>query len=245
MSPGRAFSVALLAFGAAAPADVIYHTNDPYFGPNGPPSFSLSDEQAVALRFTPARDYTLDAVRMWIVSDNFDEVSHATVRVQVRDTGSDVERPGPRVLEEMQFNVSALGWDPVLESVESQLHPMLRAGQPYWIVLSCQLHNLNPGWNWSNGSHGFVALSYGGTVNFNTGGEGAVTATTIEGTLACHANCDRSTVVPILNVNDFQCFLNAFATGDPLANCDSSSVPPALNINDFQCFLNAFAAGCS
>jgi hypothetical protein len=28
------------------------------------------------------------------------------------------------------------------------------------------------------------------------------------------------------------------------ANCDSSTAPPILNANDFQCFLNAFAVGC-
>jgi hypothetical protein len=28
------------------------------------------------------------------------------------------------------------------------------------------------------------------------------------------------------------------------ANCDNSTTPPALNVQDFSCFLNAFAAGC-
>jgi hypothetical protein len=60
----------------------------------------------------------------------------------------------------------------------------------------------------------------------------------------CYANCDGSTVAPILNANDFQCFLNAFAAGSAYANCDGSVNPPVLNANDFQCFLNAFAAGC-
>ncbi|MBL9031003.1 MAG: hypothetical protein JNM80_04765 [Phycisphaerae bacterium] len=61
----------------------------------------------------------------------------------------------------------------------------------------------------------------------------------------CYANCDGSTLVPFLNVNDFTCFLNKFAAGDTAANCDGSTLPPVLNINDFTCFLNAFAAGCS
>jgi DNA-binding beta-propeller fold protein YncE len=60
----------------------------------------------------------------------------------------------------------------------------------------------------------------------------------------CYANCDLSTAPPILNANDFQCFLNAFAIGSNYANCDHSTAPPVLNANDFQCFLNAFAAGC-
>jgi hypothetical protein len=64
-------------------------------------------------------------------------------------------------------------------------------------------------------------------------------------TNACYANCDNSTLPPILNINDFQCFLNKFAAQDSYANCDGSTVPPILNINDFQCFVNKFAVGCS
>jgi hypothetical protein len=60
----------------------------------------------------------------------------------------------------------------------------------------------------------------------------------------CFSNCDDSSTPPVLNVNDFQCFLNKFAAGDPYANCDGSNVPPVLNVNDFQCFLNRFASGC-
>ncbi len=63
-------------------------------------------------------------------------------------------------------------------------------------------------------------------------------------TVVCYANCDQSTIAPILNVNDFQCFLNHFAAGDPYANCDGSTTAPALNVLDFTCFLNGFAAGC-
>ncbi len=60
----------------------------------------------------------------------------------------------------------------------------------------------------------------------------------------CYANCDQSTTAPVLSANDFQCFLNAFASGDAAANCDRSTVAPVLTANDFQCFLNAFSARC-
>ena len=60
----------------------------------------------------------------------------------------------------------------------------------------------------------------------------------------CYPNCDRSTIQPCLNVNDFVCFLNAYAMGNPYANCDASSAPPVLNVNDFICFLNVFSSGC-
>jgi hypothetical protein len=64
-------------------------------------------------------------------------------------------------------------------------------------------------------------------------------------TPVCYANCDGSSAAPLLNVNDFTCFLNRFAAGESYANCDGSSAAPILNINDFTCFLNRFAAGCS
>jgi hypothetical protein len=63
--------------------------------------------------------------------------------------------------------------------------------------------------------------------------------------VGCYANCDNSTSPPILNVNDFTCFLNRFAAGDTYANCDGSTTPPVLNVLDFTCFLNRFSAGCS
>jgi spore coat protein A, manganese oxidase len=60
----------------------------------------------------------------------------------------------------------------------------------------------------------------------------------------CYANCDASTTPPVLNVEDFSCFINMFATGNPYANCDQSTTPPILNVEDFSCFINRFAQGC-
>lgn len=69
--------------------------------------------------------------------------------------------------------------------------------------------------------------------------------TNLTGPPACRANCDGSTISPILNVADFSCFLNRFASGDCAVNCDGSTAIPVLNVADFSCFLNLFAAGCS
>ena len=84
---------------------------------------------------------------------------------------------------------------------------------------------------------GFYSNANTGNYDYFAAGLGA--------TQACYANCDQSSSPPILNANDFQCFLNKFATGDAGANCDGSSAAPVLNANDFQCFLNQFAIGCS
>lgn len=64
------------------------------------------------------------------------------------------------------------------------------------------------------------------------------------GPAPCAANCDGSSVPPVLNANDFQCFLGRYAVGDLRANCDGSTTSPVLNANDFLCYLNAYAAGC-
>lgn len=60
----------------------------------------------------------------------------------------------------------------------------------------------------------------------------------------CYANCDGSTGTPALNIVDFVCFLQKFATGDPYANCDGSTVPPVLTVQDITCFMQRFASGC-
>lgn len=60
----------------------------------------------------------------------------------------------------------------------------------------------------------------------------------------CYANCDQSSSPPMLNANDFQCFMNRYTQGDPYVNCDLSTSPPVLNVNDFICFMNKFAIGC-
>jgi serine protease AprX len=62
--------------------------------------------------------------------------------------------------------------------------------------------------------------------------------------ISCYANCDSSTLAPILNVADFTCFLQRFAAADAYANCDGNTQPPVLNVADFTCFLQRFAAGC-
>ena len=60
----------------------------------------------------------------------------------------------------------------------------------------------------------------------------------------CYANCDNSTIAPVLNVNDYVCFLSSFVAGSPYANCDASTTSPVLNILDYTCFMSKFASGC-
>jgi hypothetical protein len=61
---------------------------------------------------------------------------------------------------------------------------------------------------------------------------------------ACYVDCSAGGPPPILNVLDFNCFLNMFLNGYPYANCDHSTTEPVLNVLDFNCFLNRFAGAC-
>jgi hypothetical protein len=124
------------------------------------------------------------------------------------------------------------------------------ATNPRWFIAIIGLtHQAYYTWNWSQGTGGstqtfqFIRQSSG--PQFRRLGEGR--ALEMEGTAQggpCYANCDNSTVAPVLNVNDFVCFQNRFAAGDSYANCDNSTTPPVLNVNDFVCFQARFAAGC-
>jgi hypothetical protein len=67
-------------------------------------------------------------------------------------------------------------------------------------------------------TQGFAILGWG---NGASGGSSDVQVQNInpDGTLGttavCYSNCDGSTIPPILNVNDFTCFLNRYAAGCP------------------------------
>jgi hypothetical protein len=119
------------------------------------------------------------------------------------------------------------------------------------------LANLNAGQDvqaleWETGTSAWVARASLRRIDLVTGTPsiiGAMGPSDVRGLAAvrpvgCYANCDGSTVPPVLNVGDFTCFLQRFAAGDSYANCDQSTIPPVLNVGDFTCFLQRFAAGC-
>jgi hypothetical protein len=100
-------------------------------------------------------------------------------------------------------------------------------------------------WNGWESTAPFTRVSIVGNSPFGQGGYIHMDDLEYLGTGApCYANCDASTGSPVLTANDFQCFLNRFATGESYANCDGSSGVPMLTANDFQCFLNRYATGC-
>ncbi len=91
-----------------------------------------------------------------------------------------------------------------------------------------------------NDSRGPALLVTGGP-SMSAGGGLVPGAAIWVGCPNCYNNCDLSSAAPKLNVNDFMCFLNAYARRDPYANCNVDAV---INVADFICFMNKFAVGC-
>jgi hypothetical protein len=115
-----------------------------------------------------------------------------------------------------------------------------------WSLLPGSSPNNKSRLNTARSTQGFAMLAWGngpfGSVDIQV--QNVTAAGTFGPAGTCYANCDQSTIAPILNVNDFSCFLNRYAAGDSYANCDGSTIAPVLNVNDFSCFLNSYAAGC-
>lgn len=65
-------------------------------------------------------------------------------------------------------------------------------------------------------------------------------------------NCDGSVTPPVVNVDDFACFLSHYGAESLLpegpakvgaySNCDGSTAPPCINVADFSCFLAKYVA---
>jgi hypothetical protein len=132
------------------------------------------------------------------------------------------------------------------------------SGEHYWLVVMPGDAGSAANWHLTNqGMTGAVAVrqwdsSAGqwGSWLITTGAPLPAARVTIG---ECYANCDPWGPPPILNVQDFTCFINMFAAASALphaqqvvhyANCDASTTPPVLNVEDFACFINAFAGGC-
>jgi hypothetical protein len=123
----------------------------------------------------------------------------------------------------------------------------ITAGTTYWLVGN-GYGSSRGAWHQSIGqTAGARAYSFDGGATWAPGFPVTMAAFRVEvtgGPAPCYPNCDNSTAQPILNVLDFNCFLNRFTSGESYANCDQSTAPPVLNVLDFNCFLNRFSAGC-
>lgn len=182
-------AVAAMALGlAAAPAvtaDPIYETNGPFggfFGVYGP---DVSNSQSVGVRFTPSADYTLDLINMWFMNNDEFSNEDGFVTLTLRNDAqslSGASIPGETIYEEWTFQITALGWDPQVEGVISQVRPLLEAGVNYWIVAESEAPpRKNPVWCFAANDSGYMAVTTPGRGEWQDGGTGAVVTVLVEG----------------------------------------------------------------
>ncbi len=215
--------IALIAMLIAAPwasGEVIYETEGPFGGPFGLIGFDVCIHQSVALRFTPDADYTFDRVSVWFMSNDFSGQTHPLVEVTLRtddDSVPGVSIPSSEILEWMHFKVSAVGWNPVLEVVEAEEHPLLKAGVNYWIVCkSLAPCGLDGVWNWAATGTGFMSNTNGDQEGWQPGNSGAVAATIIEATLVIAGDSDHDGDVDLIDFGAYlDCVTGPAAGGVP------------------------------
>jgi hypothetical protein len=206
--------------------------------------------QEEADSFSNAQNWSLSGATFWGAFSN-SATPPANQDFVVRIFADSGGLPGALVASRSVANVALLNTGlfmdalsgPIYQSNMSFTPVFLPPGQ-YWISA---LGN-QPGFTWAWARTGTTANAHAVRIGAGAWGLGAGDfAFALCGDIipTCYANCDHSTTIPVLNVADFACFLNAFAAGESYANCDGSTTPPVLNVADFACFLNAFAAGCS
>jgi hypothetical protein len=147
-----AIAGATVASAAPASADIIFDTGAPDGGFFGYTGYDIYPDQDVGVAFTPASNSTLNSVGVWIMSNDFDNPGRTfTLSLHTNAPGSNSGIPSNTVLESWNIATSAVGWNPVLESVTSSLHPLLNAGQQYWLVAtSNEPGGLDPVWVWGS-----------------------------------------------------------------------------------------------
>ncbi|MBC7771796.1 MAG: hypothetical protein H7210_04830 [Pyrinomonadaceae bacterium] len=238
-----AFAAAAAFLSAPANADTVFATADPggFFGYIG---FDIYTQQSVAARFTPEADHTLDQVNIWFMSNDFEGTTPQTVTVTLRTDfdpkGEYVSAPSETILETWTIDVPVVGWSPLLQPLGSVVHPVLQAGQRYWVVTESSLGaGVNPIWVWSSEGNEFTATNQGPGTPWQSG-SGAAVGIRVIGTPVptCRADFNGDTVV---NSQDFFDFLAAFFAETPAGDFNGDSV---INSQDFFDFVATFFEGC-
>jgi hypothetical protein len=158
--------------------EIIYKTASPggpfgYFGPD------VCADQSVAVRFKPDTNSNLEKIGLWFMNNGKPNVPE--VRVTLRDDNSNgkVSVPGDTILESWAFDVSAVGWKPVFEELDSKLTPFLEAKTKYWVATESDDKCGDDGvWVMASG-RGFSTNSIDG--DWQPGSNGGVPATVVLG----------------------------------------------------------------
>jgi hypothetical protein len=211
----------------------------------------------VADNFTAASNWTINNVEFWggyVANEPPNTIIHgATIRFYTDNNGA----PGTRIFQQDVANVNETVFQQVgtfpQYHYSCTLSPAFSvpSGGQFWVSVVAIVDrggtSTDPQWGWSQAvSNNPPACEQWFFSPGNFAPQSGDVSFVLNGTTgsACYANCDSSTAPPILNVQDFSCFLTKYASGDSYANCDNSTSPPVLNVQDFSCFLTKYASGC-
>lgn len=131
----KALCAAVLVAGVvgAVSADTVFDTGTPQGGFLGYYGYDIYVEQSVAVAFTPDQDYMLEDVGVWMMNNNFSKPGAEYTLSLRADANGGQTLPGS-VIESWTVYTEAVGWNPILETVESLINPVLEAGTTYWIM---------------------------------------------------------------------------------------------------------------
>jgi hypothetical protein len=238
----RFLSVAAV-FAAGASAEVIYETTGPFGGPFGLWGADVFTGQAVAQRFESPGQYRLDLARLWMMSNDFagtvDEFM--TVSVQTDAGGPGESYPSGLALATVTIEITAIGWDPVLEQITYAERPWIFPGERYWVVCESQAAGgEDPVWTFASEGLGFNAFRPW-DATWQPGGTGAELTMIVEATPSpCLA--DLAGPVGVLDLADIQAFVAAFIAGHAAA--DIAEPRAVFDLSDLAAFVETFLSGC-
>lgn len=133
---------------ASSGADTIFSSigsNDDYFAGTGLLDLGSGGiRNAAASRFTASQDYTLDLVGGMFAAHAHSGQATMTLALRLDNQG----QPGA-VLESFSIAGSALSWPYGLLTLSSVLHPLLHAGQTYWLT-ALPTAGFDGAWAWNN-----------------------------------------------------------------------------------------------
>ena len=211
---GAASALAVCA--AAARADAVYETDDPFGGPFGIWGFDVSQDQSVAVRFTPTGDYRLDLLRLWLWNnDDTGGTPHLTITLRNDEDPGTGSIPGATVYETWELDVPNTGaFNPVRFDFNSLSRPRLNDGVNYWIAAeSPAVGGYDPVWAIAGIGVGFMSIKNPPTGPWSPAGSGAVVSVVVEGTptwAVGDLNCDGA-----VNFGDIDPFVLALGGYEP------------------------------
>ena len=233
---------------AAAHADTIYATNDPFGSFLGINGFDVFEHQSVATRFTPAADYTIDGFSVWLWNnDDSGREPPITLTLRTDDNTNGESRPSTTILETWTMNVPNTGvFEPVEFFFESSTHAELTSGVRYWIAAeSPAAGGFSPVWAWAANDSGVST-----NTDFVTGEwypapeQGAVATLIVTGTAAGGVPGDINGD-GLVDLTDLAILLGAFGQceGDPNYVADADfDASGCVELADLTVLLANFGA---